>query len=255
MSRKILLVEDDADTRHAVAVRLRSAGYEVVIAVDGQSAITQAQSARPDLILLDLGLPGGDGFSVMKRMDALGLRAASPVIVLTARAGAEDEQRALAAGARAVLHKPVDNEKLLAAIAAHVAPEGAPAIGASGQARPRILVIEDDPDTQLGLKIRLQASGLDVFQASDGSTAMTRVMKERPDVILLDLGLPGGDGFSVLERLKRNAATEPIPVIVLSARDPVVHEPKALALGAAAFLQKPPDNARLLDEIRRALGT
>lgn len=253
MSRKILLVEDDADTRHAVAVRLRAAGYEVVIAVDGQSAITQAQASKPDLILLDLGLPGGDGFSVMRRLDALGLRAMAPIVVLTARAG-DEAQKAFAAGAMAVLHKPLDNEQLLSTLAKLVAPANQEPTATPGAARPRVLVIEDDPDMQLGLKIRLQASGFDVFQASDGSTAMTRVVKEKPDVILLDLGLPGGDGLSVLERLKRNPVTEPIPVIVLSARDPVVNAPKALSLGAAAFLQKPPDNAKLLEELRRAIG-
>jgi DNA-binding response OmpR family regulator len=254
MTRRILLVEDDADTRHAIAVRLRSAGYEVIVAGDGHSAVVHAQKDRPDLILLDLGLPGGDGFSVMKRLDALGLRAVAPVIVLTARAGSDDTQRALAAGAVLVLHKPVDNEQLLAAIAANVAQSPATVAGEPSAPRPRILVIEDDPDTQLGLKVRLQASGFDVSQASDGSTAMTRVRKERPDVILLDLGLPGGDGLAVLERLKRNAETEPIPVVVLSARDPVVNAPKALSLGAAAFLQKPPDNAELLRELQKALG-
>jgi len=75
-----------------------------------------------------------------------------------------------------------------------------------------------------------------------------------PDLIILDLGLPAGDGFSVLERLKANLTLTSIPVIVVSARDRNENRERALKAGARAFLQKPVDNARLLSVIRQALG-
>ena len=89
----------------------------------------------------------------------------------------------------------------------------------------KILVVEDDADSRLGLCIRLKSAGYETCMAGDGLGATMAATKERPDLILLDLGLPAGDGLAVLERLKKNNATAAIPVIVVSARDPAVHKP------------------------------
>ena len=78
--------------------------------------------------------------------------------------------------------------------------------------------------------------------------------KEAPDLVILDLGLPAGDGFLVLERMRRLADLVATPVIVLSARDPTDNKKRALDAGAVAFFQKPPDNHEFLSEIRQALG-
>ena len=253
MPRTILLVEDDADTRAGMTLRLRSWGYDVTQAADGQSAITLAQKRRPDLVLLDLGLPAGDGFTVLQRLSRLANTAGVPVVVLTARAAESDHERARSLGAAAVLVKPADNDALLALIRQHVPPESTPHAEGAAAAPKRILLIEDDADTRAGLRLRLQASGYVVATAGDAATAMTHVVHEKPDVILLDLGLPAGDGFVVLERLKKNHATSLIPVVVLSARDPALNAPRALGAGAVAFLQKPPDNAQLLSILERAI--
>ncbi len=101
--------------------------------------------------------------------------------------------------------------------------------------------------------IRLLATGYDVAFAPDAGVAIGIALRERPDLILLDLILPVGDGIGVLERLKRNAELQAIPVIVLTVCDPKVHREQCLNLGALAFLQKPPDQA-LLVAIRDALG-
>jgi len=252
MARTILLVEDDADLRQALLVRLGASGYRLLMAADGQGAVATVQRERPDLVLLDLGLPAGDGFTVLERLGRLGASGRIPVVVLTGRSSEADHQRALSLGARAVLLKPPDNAELLAAIAANLPPEAPPK--AELPSLGRVLVIEDDADTRLGLRLRLQASRYDVSVAGDAATAMTRALQDKPHVILLDLGLPAGDGFVVLERLKRNPSTATIPVIVLSAREPTVNAPKALKAGAVAFLQKPADNDEMLEAIRRALG-
>jgi CheY-like chemotaxis protein len=115
--RKILIVDDDGDMRLGLSVRLRANKYTTVFAADGVSAIGAAQRERPDLILLDLGLPGGDGFLVLERMGAIPRLASIPVIVVTARDPASCEARALELGARRLFQKPVDNDVLLSAIA------------------------------------------------------------------------------------------------------------------------------------------
>ncbi len=117
----------------------------------------------------------------------------------------------------------------------------------------KILIIEDDHDIRRGLNIRLRASDYETVFASDAVMALSIAKKEAPDLILLDLGLPGGDGFVVLERMKNIASLAFTPVIVVSARDPKTNEKRALDAGVEAYLQKPVDNDQLMKAIQRAL--
>src|SRR5689334_18644123 len=121
-------------------------------------------------------------------------------------------------------------------------------------AKKKILIVDDDPDVRAGLNIRLRANGYDTGFASDAMSAVSESRKITPDLILLDLGLPAGDGFVVMQRLKAIPALAVIPVIVLSARDREANENRVSMAGAVAFLQKPFDDAALLKEIRKALG-
>jgi len=117
-----------------------------------------------------------------------------------------------------------------------------------------ILVIEDDSDISRLLGVRLRNAGYDLAFATDGMTAMSVARQTQPDAILLDLGLPAGDGYLVMERLRSFPALAHVPVIVVSSRDPLTNEERSLTAGARAFLQKPIDVDRLLAEIRNALG-
>jgi two-component system KDP operon response regulator KdpE len=117
----------------------------------------------------------------------------------------------------------------------------------------KVLIIEDNREHLVALAIKLKANGYDVVSASDGATAMSVTLKEKPDAILLDLGLPAGDGFVVLERLKTLVGSVTTPVIVVSAREPNVNRPRALQGGATAFLQKPVKTEELLRALHDAL--
>ena len=121
-------------------------------------------------------------------------------------------------------------------------------------AKAKILVVDDDPDLVRAMRLRLRANNFEVTTASDGYTAIASAQKERPALIILDLGLPVGDGFVVLERLQNIDSLASVPVIVLSARDPQSNEERALKAGAAAFFQKPADNDELMNAIRASLG-
>jgi DNA-binding response OmpR family regulator len=118
----------------------------------------------------------------------------------------------------------------------------------------KILIIDDDQHLLLGLTARLKANGYGVIFATDAISAITLARKESPNLVILDLGLPAGDGFLVIERMKALMDLAAIPIIVLSARDPTGNEKRALDAGAVAFFQKPPDNHELLSAIRQALG-
>jgi CheY-like chemotaxis protein len=117
---------------------------------------------------------------------------------------------------------------------------------------PKILIVEDDQVSQKLLKIRLEQKGYETAFAGDAYTAITIAREERPDLILLDFGLPGGDGVVVMERLKSFPALVHIPVIVVSAREPSATEERSLVAGAHAFVQKPIDVEALLRAIRSA---
>ncbi len=117
----------------------------------------------------------------------------------------------------------------------------------------KIMIVDDDPDLRKALRLRLRANHYDTVNAVDGYSAIALAYKEHPDLIILDLGLPAGDGFVVLDRLQKDDKLSTIPVIVLTARDPQSNERRALQSGAAAFFQKPADNAELLEVIRATL--
>ena len=115
----------------------------------------------------------------------------------------------------------------------------------------KILIVEDDRDLVLGLSIRLTSEGYGVLSAHDGATAVLAATKGLPDLILLDIGIPGGNGIIVLNLLKDDPKLASIPVIVLTGRDPEQLREQTLGLGAVAFFQKPVDNNELLQLIRR----
>src|SRR5437016_13679388 len=118
----------------------------------------------------------------------------------------------------------------------------------------KILIVDDDPDLCQALKLRLRANHYETVHAVDGYSALAQAYKEHPNLIILDLGLPAGDGFVVLDRLQKDDKLSTIPVVVLTARDPQANERRVLRAGAAAFFQKPADNAELLDVIRASLN-
>jgi DNA-binding response OmpR family regulator len=120
-------------------------------------------------------------------------------------------------------------------------------------ANSKIMIVDDDPDLRQALRLRLRANQYETVNAVDGYSAIAMAYKERPDLIILDLGLPAGDGFVVLDRLQKDDKLSTIPVIVLTARDPQANERRVLRSGAAAFFQKPADNAELMDVIRATL--
>lgn len=118
----------------------------------------------------------------------------------------------------------------------------------------KILIVDDDPDLRQALRLRLRANRYETLTAGDGYSAIAQAYKEHPNLIILDLGLPAGDGFVVLDRLQKDDKLSSIPVIVLTARDAQSTEQRVLKSGAAAFFQKPADNTELLNVIRATLS-
>jgi DNA-binding response OmpR family regulator len=117
----------------------------------------------------------------------------------------------------------------------------------------KILIVDDERDIVKALTIRLNGAGYDVVTAFDGAQAIFMAHKEKPDLILLDIRMPAGDGFSVAEKLKGSPHTLTIPVIFLSGSPEKDAEERARELGSRFFIKKPYDPEELLDAIRRVL--
>jgi DNA-binding response OmpR family regulator len=117
----------------------------------------------------------------------------------------------------------------------------------------KVLIVDDDKDFVMGLNVRLKRSGYDTAIAVDGYTAIRVALDQHPDLVLLDLGLPAGDGFVVMKRMREHVSLIAVPVIIVTARDPYMHIDRAREAGVASFFQKPVDNDVLLRAIRKSM--
>jgi len=117
----------------------------------------------------------------------------------------------------------------------------------------KILIVDDERDIVKALMIRLQRAGYEVVTAFDGAQAVFAAHKEKPDLIILDIRMPAGNGFGVAEKLKHSASTFSIPIIFLTGGPERDSEEKAMTLGARFYIKKPYDPEELLDAIKRAL--
>ena len=238
----ILVVEDDPDIARLIAHHLQKAGYRVRVAHTAEDALTGLGEGLPDLITLDIDLPGIQGDELARRLQADPLTQDIPVLILSVLV---DEPGGMQLGAMA-LSKPVDQKELLATVARML--QGA-------QHRP-VLVIDDDPDVLKLLEAALEKQGFLVETAADGESGLARAGEDNPGLILLDLTMPGMDGFAVLQALKESPATAEIPVIVMTGSPGLKTTARArvLALGASDFVAKPFDLPMLVEEIRLFLA-
>ena len=117
-----------------------------------------------------------------------------------------------------------------------------------------ILIVEDDKDLAKGLSVRLNANGYATACATDASSGIDAALKEHPDLILLDLGLPDDNGFVMIRKMESMKSLSSTPVIVVTGRSPQVYKEPALIAGAKGYLQKPIDNDELLAAIRKVLA-
>ncbi|MFG6177807.1 response regulator transcription factor [Halomonas sp. THAF12] len=117
----------------------------------------------------------------------------------------------------------------------------------------KVLVVDDEPNIVLSLEFLMQEAGFEVMTAEDGETALARVAEEPPDLVLLDISLPGIGGFDVLERLRADPALARLPIIMLTAHGREVEREKGLALGADDYVTKPFSTRTLVDKVKALL--
>ncbi|HDQ72410.1 MAG TPA: response regulator [Chloroflexi bacterium] len=239
-TRKILLVEDDPNIANLVKIQLESSGYRVFVLGRGHPVVSRAEAQQPDLIILDLILPDVDGLDVLRELKKEAATTDIPVIVLSI---AQDDGTAWKLGAVDYLTKPVDSEDLKKSVEKALTWQG------------RVLIVEDDVDTAGLFSATMRQIGFTPLVAANGYEALALARRYRPDLILLDLRLPGMDGYESLTHLKRDIVTQTIPIITVSAHVANVEQERKrlITLGAMSFLPKPFSIEELLAEVENAL--
>jgi PAS domain S-box-containing protein len=202
----VLVIDDDASARDLVTRFLEKQGLEVIGAADGAAGLKAARARRPDVITLDVVMPGLDGWAVLTALKGDPVTAEIPVVMLSM---VEEKNLAFALGASDYLTKPIDRDRL-AMVLRKYERAGAPR---------RVLVVEDDSLTRAALRRAMEKEGWEVVEAEHGRMALQRFADRVPDMVLLDLMMPEMNGFEFLEALRARESWRAVPVVVITAKE------------------------------------
>jgi signal transduction histidine kinase/CheY-like chemotaxis protein len=227
----VLVVDDEPSIRRFLRHILESEGFLVMEARTGEDAVSIARRERPAIVLLDLVLPDIDGFEVLGRLKEHSTTRSIPVIILSI---IEDEERCFRLGASDYLPKPIDRERLVDRVSRLIA--AGPARKSHGPGH--VLAVDDDDSVLKAVATILTGHGFSVDIARNGKDALDIAREKQPDLIILDLMMPGMSGHEVLLALKQNSGTAEIPVMILTAAEPD-ERIRALQGGAESLMTKP----------------
>jgi CheY-like chemotaxis protein len=240
MSKRILVVDDEADIRDIVKTYLLEEGYEVLEAENGHEAIMKVQKEMPDLVVLDIMMPGINGFEVAKHLKDDPNTQDIPIIILSVLA--QDSQ--YRQGILDYISKPFRQEELIATVRKIFDKVDGKA------ARKHVLVVDDDPDIVDIISICLKENNINPEKAYNGLEALEKIKEKKPDLVLLDINMPGMNGFDVIKKIKSSAAFCDIPIVVLTGTHISELDKKhGLTLGVAKYLTKPFSADDLVREI------
>jgi signal transduction histidine kinase/CheY-like chemotaxis protein/ligand-binding sensor domain-containing protein len=224
---RVLVIEDEDDAFDTLAAYLQSAGYVPIRARTEQEAIDRARVMTPRAITLDLVLPGVEGWQILRSLKADPATAEIPVIIVSML---ENSELAMAFGADDYFVKPVDWPRLLRRLSEITGREH------GGGAR--LLLVDDDLAVHQMLEQELTRAGYLFESATTGAEALERAERSRPDVIILDLMMPGMSGFELAERLRQRESTARIPIVVLTAKDLTPADRERLRHGVSGLVMK-----------------
>ncbi len=234
----ILIVEDDEEFRAILAQRLEEEGYRTRCVSSGEQVQQMVRDLQPDVVTLDVLLPGMDGWSVLEELKNDSQCAGVPVVVISVAANRE---LGLALGADEVFIKPLDHESLLKCIR-RLIPEPQPLQS--------VLIIDDDPLAHELLRSVLMPRGYEVVSADRGQLGLELAAAIRPSLIILDLMMPGVNGFEVAAKLREDEGTAAIPLVVLTAKDLTQAERDQLRGKIRAVISKSVGPEQIIETIR-----
>ena len=259
--KTILIVEDSEPAIIQIKDLLEEEGYRIRVARNGKEALEEINNELPDAMILDLMMPEVDGFTVLRMLRSGEQIARIPVLILTAKHITKEELSFLEGnGIHQLIQKgDIDRKSLLATVGRMVSEPLGPVRTKPAQAprqgvrdRPVILIVEDNPDNMMTAKALLREHYTPIG-AADGQSGIDMARREKPDLVLLDISLPGKDGFEVCSTLKQDEELRHIPVIALTARAMKGDRADILSRGFDGYLSKPVDAELLEQTIWRTL--
>ncbi|MCK9389556.1 MAG: response regulator [Sulfuritalea sp.] len=240
-----LVIEDDDQAAELLRLQLDGAGFRVVRTATAEAALQLAAHECPDLVTLDIMLPGMDGWDFLKRFKRYPQYAGVPVVIVSIVA---DRNRGLSLGASQVLQKPVSRKELARALAAAGIPAG------TNDKQRTVLVVDDDPKAVKLLGSYLNSAGYRVLSAINWQEGIDLARGQTPDLIVLDLLMPEVNGFEVVEALKRDAVMAMIPIIIVTAKQMSAEDHARLTGDVMKVIEKSEfDQGQFIGEVRRAM--
>ena len=237
----VLVVDDEKATRELITRGLEKEGFRLLVASSGEEALRLAREKKPDVISLDVLMPGMDGWTVLRALKADPITAPIPVVMVSML---DDRDIGHALGASDYLTKPFDRQKLVTALRR---------FRRDGKDRP-VLVVEDDAPTREVIKRALERDGWSVNEADNGRRGLQSVARQVPDLIVLDLMMPEMDGFEFVAELRKSESGRKIPVVVVTAKEITEEDRRRLNGQVRRVLHKGSfSREELSSELRRAL--
>jgi PAS domain S-box-containing protein len=221
----VLIIDDDTAARDLVSRHLAKEGFRVETAADGETGLRRARELMPDVITLDVLMPGLDGWTVLQRLKSDPALAGIPVVMISVL---DEKPLGFSLGATGYLTKPVERQAL-GELLNRLLPRDANAL---------VLIVEDDAATRDVLRRAVTAAGYRVQEAGNGRVGLGCIEQEVPALILLDLMMPEMDGFAFLDELRVSPAGHDLPVVVVTARDLTADDRHRLNGGVQYVLEK-----------------
>lgn len=254
MSTRVLVLEDNSANLDLMLYLLKSFGYEGTGYSRAADALEALKRQTFDLALVDILMPEMDGFEFARRVRADERSKALPLIAITALAMVGDRERVLGSGFDGYIPKPIDPERFISQLQLFFT-EARKKQHTLTPAGPLVLVVDDIEVNRQVIRGALAPFGYRIAEASGAGEALEEIAKERPALILCDVHMPSGDGFELVESVKRSEQFRDIPFIFISSTAWQTRDKRrALELGAEKFILRPIDPQRLLDEVRNATG-
>lgn len=270
MSARVLVVDDIAPNVKLLEAKLTSEYYDVITATSGAQALERVVADTPDIVLLDVMMPGMDGFEVCKRIKSNNATAHIPVVMVTALTDATDKVRGLEAGADDFLSKPVNDVALMARVRSLVrlkmtvdewrARENtATSLGVSGEnvaimtqyvEKANILVVEDQAFEAQKCQEALTRDQHKVFAVTGGMAALERAQVTDCDLIIVSINLMKEDGLRLCSHLRSNDRTRSTPILMLGQEEDLPRIARGLEIGANDYILRPLDRNELLARVR-----
>lgn len=251
-SPTVLIIEDNMGNAHLMQRVLEREGYTVILSDNGEDGLDMALEKHPDLILLDLALPGINGQDVARRLKTSDGLPDTPIVVVSSLPTDTVLKVVTAYGCDGLIGKPIDTREFATRVTEYLSARIG--VDVTPGEKPTVLMIEDNPNNARLMRRVLERQHFTVHHAEDGSSGVAMAKDLNPDLILLDLGLPDVDGQTVAAHFKQSETLAHVPIVVVSAWPAETATEMVDAYGCEGYISKPIDTREFAKQVSTYLA-